>query len=57
MKLVVVLTICACIGAFICNLFVPGGFGGRTESELSMNFKFSCGVLVATALMGSRPGV
>ena len=48
MKLVVVLTVYACVGAFICSLYVPGGFGGRTGSELSMNFKFSCGVLVAT---------
>ena len=52
-----ILTVCACIGAFICSLCMPGGFGGRTESEVSMNFKFSCGVLVATALMGGRPGV
>ena len=48
MKLVVVLTVCACVGAFICSLYVPGGFGGRTGSELSMIFKFSCGMLVAT---------
>lgn len=57
MKFVVILKACACVGVSLCSVCVPGGFGVRAGSELSMGFMFSWGVLVATALVGGRSEV
>lgn len=44
------------MGAPLCSLPVPRGFGGRAESEVSKGCVFSWDALVAAALVRGKPG-
>ena len=41
-----------CVGAPLCSLCVPSGFGGRARSEVSKGYVFPLGVLAVTTLVG-----
>ena len=44
------------MGASLYNLCVPSSFGGRAESEVSMNHIFPKDFLATITLVGSRAG-
>lgn len=46
-----------CLEESLCHSQVPIGFGERVASKVSTSLIFTCCVLVATALVGSRAGV
>lgn len=53
MKQLPVLALKRCIGAPLCNTFVPGGFGQRVGSDMSVSHIFPQGVLAAFTFVGS----
>ena len=44
------------MGASLCSLCVPSGFGGRARSEVSIGCAFPQGVLAAIMLVGGGAG-
>lgn len=53
MKQLPVLALKWCVGAPLCNTFVPGGFGQRVGSDMSVSHIFPQGVLAAFTFVGS----
>lgn len=53
MKQLPVLVLKQCVGASLYNIFVPGGFGQRVGSDMSMSHIFPRGVLAAFTFVGS----
>ena len=45
------------MGASLCSLHVPSGFGGKARSDVSMGCIFSQGLLAAATLVGVRAGI
>lgn len=48
---------CHCVGASLCSLHVPTGFGGRAGSEVSVGHIFLWDFLVIITLVGGGADV